>query len=118
MSDSAENLEAADSPKYGGLHYSNSSPRSFDMNAIAHQKRQSQMLKMQRPQMTQYGSRNLAPAVQHSNPILTANARAELGESFINEDESRAIILFHSPHISAVTVRDACQKFGVLYYIR
>lgn len=45
------------------------------------------------------------------------DTRAELAVH-INESESRALILFHSPELSPVTVRDACQKFGVLYYIR
>jgi len=44
-------------------------------------------------------------------------ARVELAD-FVNESESRALIVFHSPLISAVTVRDACIKFGALYYIR
>lgn len=37
---------------------------------------------------------------------------------FINETESRALILFHSPALSQAVVREACAKFGVLYYIR
>eukprot|EP01038_Epipyxis_sp_PR26KG_P005398 gene5398-7482_t len=47
----------------------------------------------------------------------TPSARSELSP-FINEVESRAIILFHSPAISPVVVKNACSKFGVLYYIR
>lgn len=50
-----------------------------------------------------------------NSPLI--NAKVELS-AFINESESRAIILFHSVHISAITIRDACQKCGVLYYIR
>lgn len=46
-----------------------------------------------------------------------SSARNELG-LFVNESESRAIILFHSPLVSPIAVRDACQKCGVLYYIR
>ncbi len=45
------------------------------------------------------------------------SAREELS-AFINETESRALIIFHSPTVTPIVVRDACQKFGVLYYIR
>lgn len=37
---------------------------------------------------------------------------------FINESESRALILFHSPNLSTNAIRDVCSKYGVLYYIR
>ena len=43
--------------------------------------------------------------------------KEELSE-FIREIESRAIVLFHSPDIPPITIRDACQKIGILYYIR
>mmetsp|Transcript_17284 Transcript_17284/g.15589 ORF Transcript_17284/g.15589 Transcript_17284/m.15589 type:complete len:807 (-) Transcript_17284:24-2444(-) len=45
------------------------------------------------------------------------SARDELNE-FIRESESRALILFHSPTITPVVIRDTCQKYGVLLYIR
>ena len=45
------------------------------------------------------------------------NAREELSD-FINESESRALVLFHSPSLSPVSIREVCLKFGVLYYIR
>ena len=48
---------------------------------------------------------------------ITDRTKTELN-AFINESESRALILFHSPTISPVSVRDACSKYGVLYYIR
>ena len=44
-------------------------------------------------------------------------AKVELSP-FINESESRAIILFHSVHVSTAEIRNACSKYGVLYYIR
>eukprot|EP00981_Chlorochromonas_danica_P006008 scaffold1244_cov162-Ochromonas_danica.AAC.44 len=44
-------------------------------------------------------------------------AKSELAP-FINESESRALILFHTPALSQDAVREACSKFGVLYYIR
>ena len=56
-----------------------------------------------------------------SLPHLEVNqgpsAKEELS-AFINESESRALIIFHSPNVTPIAVRDACQKFGVLYYIR
>eukprot|EP01035_Chromulina_nebulosa_P019345 gene19345-25210_t len=45
------------------------------------------------------------------------SARDELNE-FIRESESRALILFHSPTVTPVVIRDTCQKYGVLLYIR
>ena len=59
---------------------------------------------------------HMYPQQTHSvkSPV---DARTELAVH-INESESRALILFHSPDLSPLTVRDACQKFGVLYYIR
>lgn len=50
-------------------------------------------------------------------PTTAVDARTELAPH-INEAESRALILFHSPNIPQLEVRQACQKFGVLYYIR
>lgn len=52
---------------------------------------------------------------QSSSP--TAKSRTELA-SFINEPESRALVIFHSPQASTVDVHNACCKFGALYYIR
>jgi hypothetical protein len=58
------------------------------------------------------------PNSQTSVPeVAGPDARTELAPH-INESESRALILFHSPQIPKNTVRQACQKFGVLYYIR
>ena len=55
-----------------------------------------------------------APPMQ---PMPTLNARQEL-DPFVNEFESRALILFHNPTLNPITVRNAAQKCGVLYYIR
>lgn len=55
-----------------------------------------------------------APPIQ---PMPNLNARQEL-DPFVNEYESRALILFHSPTLNPITVRNAAQKCGVLYYIR
>lgn len=124
LNGSAENLESTSESQrniayHGGMGYAHNSPRSFgsNMNTLAQQKRQHQILKMQRQQM--YSRPIPSPMSTPTMPFAgSPTGRAELGESFINEDESRAIILFHSHHISAVTIREACQKFGVLYYIR
>lgn len=51
----------------------------------------------------------------HQQP--SPSARVELAP-YINESESRAIILFHAVHISTADIRNACSKYGVLYYIR
>jgi hypothetical protein len=93
---------------------------------ITQQKLQQQRIKQQlhhRQQQPQYPSAYSARhgLGQYPPPHSLANqdfsARNELG-LFINESESRAIILFHSPLVSPIAVRDACQKCGVLYYIR
>lgn len=55
---------------------------------------------------------------QHNFPVVpNVSAKIELAP-FINESESRALILFHSPSLSTNLIRDACSKYGVLYYIR
>ena len=96
---------------------------------ITQQKLQAQRLKQQqqyRQQQNQYPS-SYSPrhystnrgGAQSPQTVMTvaSNARQELGH-FVNESDSRAIILFHSPMLSPIAVRDACQKYGVLYYIR
>mmetsp|Transcript_26875 Transcript_26875/g.25736 ORF Transcript_26875/g.25736 Transcript_26875/m.25736 type:complete len:982 (-) Transcript_26875:339-3284(-) len=93
---------------------------------ITQQKLQQQRIKQQlhhRQQQPQYPSAYTARhglgqyPPPHSIATQDFSARNELG-LFINESESRAIILFHSPLVSPIAVRDACQKCGVLYYIR
>ena len=86
----------------GGYTYGNSSPAS---HRLQHQHQRYK----QKQQYQQF---------VHS-PYINAPqvSQAELAP-FITEVESRAVILFHSPNMSTATVRDACQKFGVLYYIR
>ena len=54
---------------------------------------------------------------QQQHPVNSVPARVEL-VNFINESESRAIILFHSANTSPINIRNACSKYGVLYYIR
>jgi hypothetical protein len=59
-------------------------------------------------------SMGFPPPQQQQQP---APARTELAP-FTNESESRALILFHPPQLSTTDVRNACSKYGVLYYIR
>ena len=82
--------------------------------------RQQQHHRQQQPQYpSAYSPRHGLGQYPPPHPLNTqqSSARNELG-LFVNESESRAIILFHSPHVSPIAVRDACQKCGVLYYIR
>ena len=37
---------------------------------------------------------------------------------FLHSSSSRALILFHSPEINPARISEACQKCGVLYYLR
>lgn len=71
-----------------------------------------------------HGQRNLSSftASYKQNANITsadilAQTKIEL-ESCIWESESRAIILLHSPDISVQDVKNGCQKFGLLYYLR
>jgi hypothetical protein len=50
-------------------------------------------------------------------PLSAIPAKVELSP-FVNEAESRALILFHSTSVPASVLRETCSKFGVLYYIR
>lgn len=59
----------------------------------------------------------LRPRTASEMEYSAINARTELG-SFVNEPESRAIIIFHSPQLSPSAVRNSCQMFGLLYYLR
>ena len=99
----------ADSAKNGNISASNS---NSSLNSLTQHKIQQQRSK-QKQQYQQYFSPLQVPNISN----LHQNTRNELN-IFTNENESRAIILFHSPLVQASAVRDACQKFGVLYYIR
>lgn len=82
--------------------------------------RQQQHHRQQQPQHpSAYSPRHGLGQYPPPHPMNSqqSSARNELG-LFVNESESRAIILFHSPLVSPIAVRDACQKCGVLYYIR
>ena len=82
--------------------------------------RQQQQHRQQQPQYpSAYSPRHGLGQYPPPHPLNNqqSSARNELG-LFVNESESRAIILFHSPLVSPIAVRDACQKCGVLYYIR
>ena len=62
-----------------------------------------------------FSSYPIHESASESSSLL--DTRSQLAP-FINESDSRALIMFHSPSISPVVVRDACQKYGVLYYMR
>ena len=87
----------------------------YGMNSVAQHKIQQQRVR-QKQQFQQYLN-PIQTQMPYSPPYSMQSTRSEL-TNFINEQESRAIILFHSPNIPTSAVRDACQKFGVLYYIR
>lgn len=101
-SEDLENANKTQSP--------NSPGHGLFLDAIAQQKMQHQRQK-QKQQYQQYANQQIQYSPSHNS------TKADLN-TFICEQESRAIILFHSPSISTSVVRDACQKFGVLYYIR
>lgn len=60
-------------------------------------------------------------ASAYKQPFMPAMShlptKAELAP-FLNESESRALIILHSPFAPQAAVKEACSKFGVLYYIR
>lgn len=37
---------------------------------------------------------------------------------YLLDTESRALVMFHPPSLSPLAIKSACQKFGVLYYIK
>lgn len=110
-------------------------PSKLSSTNLTQQKVNQQRLRQQQQQNQRYSTQNQynrSPAAQsypYNNapagyalmpPVmqqLAAPARVELAP-YINESESRAIILFHSVHISTADIRNACSKYGVLYYIR
>jgi len=104
-------------------------PQRYSPSQMMQQKSPTHVLMAHPHAMNMYHSQHAAAAAYHHHhhhhqmnvPKPEAktplDARTELAVH-INESESRALILFHSPDLSPVTVRDACQKFGVLYYIR
>jgi hypothetical protein len=54
------------------------------------------------------------------NPIVMTpmvSAKDEFSPLILDQT-SRALVLFHSPYINQIQIRDACQKFGILFYIR
>lgn len=76
---------------------------------------QQRMRQNQMRHNTSFG--HLRNVYQHSPNYSTANTKNELAP-FINEGESRALVIFHSPNVPQNSVRDVCSKYGVLYYIR
>ena len=106
----------SDSPKTG-LVSSNSANKLMNQRFGPNQQR--------RGRQHQHHSQDDLDQANTANGQRQSKSQMEVAErtktelsAYVNESESRAIILFHSPHISPVAVRDACLKWGVLYYIR
>jgi hypothetical protein len=79
-----------------------------------------QKVLQQRMRQFQANQRNPNLYVRHSPGVIVTSsisAKSELS-NFINEPEARALVVFHSPSISPNSVKEACSKFGILYYIR
>lgn len=86
---------------------------------LTQQKLNQQRIRQQQQYYQQPGYRNQQFYANKANMSggFIISSRNEL-QSFLNESESRALILFHSTSFSSNTIREACSKFGVLYYIR
>lgn len=94
------------------------SPSSSMINARLSSTNLTQQKVMQQRIRQQYQKNTLGGFKGSYNSLNNiVNARNELSP-FINESESRALILFHSPSISQNLIKDSCSKYGVLYYIR
>lgn len=58
------------------------------------------------------------PSNSHTPPAKNSgNARDEL-DAFVNESESRALVLFHPPTVDRAGLRQLCERYGALYYCR
>jgi len=55
----------------------------------------------------------------YSQPVRVTPASTGTGEltQFLQESESRALVLFHSPQLSQALVRKTCSNMGDLYYL-
>lgn len=104
---SSESLSSLNSDPNNPQYYQHTS-RSNSRNSLHRSRSFGKQQQIFRP----YSYNNLMAA-----NVVPPSARAEL-DPFVNEYESRALILFHSPNINPVVVRNAAQKCGVLYYIR
>jgi hypothetical protein len=79
-----------------------------------------QKVLQQRMRQFQANQRNPNLYFRHSPGVIVASsvsAKSELS-NFVNEPESRALVVFHSPSISPNSIKEACSKYGILYYIR
>lgn len=93
-----------------------SSTNLMQQKVMQHRVRQHQQLMNSYPNQGQRIN-NSAPGLKISTSSGNLSAKSELAP-FINESESRALILFHSPTVPQNIIKDVCSKFGVLYYIR
>ncbi len=79
----------------------------------------------QRTRQNQYQQQSFPRNLNHANykyaniqsNQVISYAKSELS-AFINEEESRALVIFHPPVVPSTVISEACSKFGVLYYIR
>lgn len=92
---------------------------SFSASRLSSTNLTQQKVLQQRMRQFHNSHRNMNNYYRHHTPNSSTSlpAKVELAP-YINESESRALILFHSPTLTTNTIRDACSKFGVLYYIR
>mmetsp|Transcript_25203 Transcript_25203/g.25413 ORF Transcript_25203/g.25413 Transcript_25203/m.25413 type:complete len:753 (-) Transcript_25203:306-2564(-) len=105
LSDTDQNQAYLDYQRQQNYKFGLTSPRTYQPRQYRQQQLQNTRIPKSR---LKSGAENLA---------IMNNTRTEL-EMFINEAESRAIIVFHSPNLSPSAIRNACQMFGVLYYLR
>lgn len=99
------------------------SPQSNSMRSsgtnLMHHKVNHQRLRQQQNNYNPhfYHRSNSSNKLQQLAENVLITTKKELS-SFINEVESRALIIFHSPNVSSSILREECSKYGVLYYIR
>eukprot|EP01041_Mallomonas_annulata_P004045 gene4045-8052_t len=107
MTDTDQNHAYIDYQRQQTYKYGITSPRNFPARQYRASPQQNMRISKARPKQTS----------DSSEMDVISVTRGEL-EMYTNEAESRAIIVFHSPHLSPSAIRNACQMFGVLYYLR
>ena len=70
---------------------------------------------MNRIRSDSFGSRD--SETKQSHLVAAENMKAEI-KPFLDEPESRALILFHSPDVASYDIKSTCKMFGSLYYFR
>jgi hypothetical protein len=79
------------------------------------QKWKQQQKRQQMQKAHQIQNTHFRPNAVVVNPMVSAKDEFM---PLVLDQVSRALVLFHSPYLNQIQVRDACQKFGVLFYIR